>query len=47
MQLIAYFSKYGWDTRTCPRQFPVDVENEILCHEPGISAVIFSSSQNF
>ena len=24
--------------------FPVDIENEILCHEPGMSAVIFSSS---
>ena len=24
--------------------FRVDIENEILCHEPGISAVIFSSS---
>ena len=24
--------------------FRVDIENEISCHEPGISAVIFSSS---
>ena len=24
--------------------FHVDIENEILCHEPGMSAVIFSSS---
>ena len=24
--------------------FRVDIENEILCHEPGISAVIFSYS---
>ena len=27
--------------------FNVDIENEILCHEPGMSAVIFMSSKNF
>ena len=27
--------------------FHVDIENEILCHEPGMSAVIFESSLNF
>ena len=41
MQLIAYYALYGWDTQTCPHQFHVEVENEILCHEPGMSAVIF------
>ena len=27
--------------------FRVDIENKILCHEPGMSAVVFSSSWNF
>ena len=29
MQLITYYAKCGWDTRTCPHEFHVDVENEM------------------
>ena len=29
MQFITYYAKCGWDTRTCPHEFHVDVENEM------------------
>ena len=27
--LINYYAKCGWDTRTCPHEFHVDVKNEM------------------
>ena len=47
MQLITFCALNGWDTWACPHQFHVNVENKMLCHEPGISAVIFSHLRDF
>ena len=42
-KLLNYYAKCGWDTRTCPHEFHVDVENEIS-RNGNISKLLFFSS---
>ena len=48
MPLITYYAKCGWDTRTCPHELRVDVENKMSWNgNINIFFLFFSFTKNY